>query len=153
MIINNDIFAVIGETYAIYKASSATEAEKIPQNQLTLLSTSLLTAPSTLFPIFTLQADKITIMPPTYKNVGQVIANYFRFPLPPKWTYINLSNGEPSFDQTQPDYQDFELSADYEYKLITKILEYAGMSIRETEVAQFGMAQQAHQQPTLITQQ
>jgi hypothetical protein len=151
--INNDIFATIGDTYAIYKASSATEAEKISQSKITLLSTSLLTAPSTLFPAYTLQADKITVMPPTYKNVGQVIANYFRYPLPPKWTYINLNNGEPSFDQTQPDYQDFELPPDYEYKLITKIHEYAGMSIRETEVAQFGMAQQAHEEPTLSMQQ
>lgn len=153
IVINNDIFASVGETYAIYKASSATEAEKIKQDKITLLSTSLLTAPSTLFPAYTLQGDKITVMPPTYKNVGQVIANYFRYPLVPKWTYINLSNGEPSFDQTQPDYQDFELPADYEYKLITKILEYAGMSIRETEVAQFGMAQQTHEEPTLSMQQ
>ena len=40
-----------------------------------------------------------------------------------------------------------------EYKLVTKILEYVGISIRETEVTQFGMAQQQHEQPTFSMQQ
>jgi hypothetical protein len=151
--INNDIFTIPGEGFAIYKASSAVEAEKITQDKLVLLNTSLLTASSVLFPTYSLQGDKITVMPPSYRLIGQVVMNYFRYPLAPKWTYINLLGGEPVFDQTQPDYQDFELPIDYEYKLVTKILEYAGMSIRETEVAQFGMAQQAHEEPTLSVQQ
>ena len=151
--INNDIFTLVGETYALYKASTAVEAEKITQDKLVLLNTSLLTASSVLFPTYSLQGERITVMPPSYKLVGQVVMNYFRYPLTPKWTYINLVGGEPAFDQTQPDYQDFELPADYEYKLVTKILEYAGMSIRETEVTQFGMVQQSHEEPTLSVQQ
>lgn len=151
--INNDIFTAIGQSYAVYKASNATEAEKITQDKVVLLNTSLLTSSSTLFPTYSLQGEKVNVMPPTYNNAGQVIANYFRYPLAPKWTYITLVGGEPAFDQTQPDYQDFELPTDYEYKLVTKILEYAGMSIRETEVAQFGMAQQSHEEPTLSVQQ
>ena len=151
--INNNIFTAIGQSYAVYKASNATEAEKITQDKVVLLNTSLLTASSTLFPTYSLQGEKINVMPPSYNNAGQVIANYFRYPLAPKWTYITLVGGEPSFDQSQLDYQDFELPTDYEYKLATKILEYAGMSIRETEVAQFGMAQQSHEEPTLSVQQ
>jgi hypothetical protein len=57
-----------------------------------------------------------------------------------------LSGGEPVFDQSQPDYQDFELPFEDEYKLVTKILEYCGMSIRESEVTQFGMIQEQQQQ-------
>jgi hypothetical protein len=151
--INNDIFTSPGQNFVIYKASNAVEAEKITQDKLVLLNTSLLTASSVLFPTYSLQGDKITVMPPSYKFAGQVIMNYFRYPLAPKWTYINLVGGEPVFDQSQPDYQDFELPPDYEYKLVTKILEYAGMSIRETEVAQFGMVQQSHEEPTLSVQQ
>jgi hypothetical protein len=64
-----------------------------------------------------------------------------------------LIDGSPAFDQSQPDYQDFELPTEDEYKLVTKILEYCGMSIRETEVTQFGMTQQAHEQPTFSVQQ
>ena len=64
-----------------------------------------------------------------------------------------MVSGEPAFDQSQPDYQDFELPNEDGYKLVTKILEYCGMSIREMEVAQFGMTQQAHEQPTFSVQQ
>ena len=151
--LDNNIFTTTPANFLVLKALDAVEAEKVTQSKSTLLNTSLLTAPSVLFPAYTQQADVLTVTPVSYKVPGQIIANYFRYPKEPKWTYINLANGEPVFDQSQPDYQDFELSEDYQYKLITKILEYAGMSIRETEVTQFGMAQQQHEQPTFSVQQ
>jgi len=151
--LDKNIFTTTPQNYLILKASSAVEAEKINQTKSTLLNTSMLTAPSTLFPAYTQQAEVMTVMPVSYKIPGQVVANYFRYPFEPKWTYINITGGEPVFDQSQPDYQDFELPEDYVYKLATKILEYAGMSIREAEVVQFGMAQQQHEQPSFSMQQ
>jgi hypothetical protein len=56
------------------------------------------------------------------------------------------------FDQTQLDYQDFELPLEDEYKVAVKILEYCGMSIREQELTQFGMIQE-QQQGTIINPQ
>jgi hypothetical protein len=50
------------------------------------------------------------------------------------------------FDQSQNDYQDFELPPEDEYKLITRILQYCGVSIRETEVTQFSMAKEQQEQ-------
>ena len=70
------------------------------------------------------------------------MCQYVRFPFAPKWTYISLTNGEPSFDPTQPDYQDFELPNDDEVNLVNKILQYAGMSIREIAATQFGQAEE-----------
>lgn len=114
---------------------------------------SNLTQPTNEFPIYALQGSELTFYPTTISNKGQVQATYFRYPKVPKWTYVTLTNGEPVFDQSQGDYQDFELPPEDEYKLVTKILEYAGISIRETEVTQFGMAQQQHEQPTFSMQQ
>lgn len=151
--LDKNIFTTTPVNFVVLKASAAVEAEKITHSKSTLLNTSLLTSPSVLFPAYTQQAEVMTITPVSYKVPGQVIANYFRYPKEPKWTYISLANGEPVFDQSQPDYQDFELPEDYQYKLITKILEYAGISIRETEVTQFGMVQQQHEQPTFSVQQ
>ena len=151
--LDKNIFTTTPANFVVLKASAAVEAEKITHSKSTLLNTSLLTSPSVLFPAYTQQAEVMTITPVSYKVPGQVIANYFRYPKEPKWTYISLANGEPVFDQSQPDYQDFELPEDYQYKLITKILEYAGISIRETEVTQFGMVQQQHEQPTFSVQQ
>jgi hypothetical protein len=56
------------------------------------------------------------------------------------------------FDQTQLDYQDFELPLEDEYKVAVKILQYCGMSIREQELTQFGMIQE-QQQGTIINPQ
>ena len=67
---------------------------------------------------------------------------YIRYPKDPKWTYVTLTNGEPIFDSSQGDYQDFELSIDDQVDLVTKILQYAGMSIREIQAVQFGKAEE-----------
>lgn len=129
------------------------DAEKVANARLYMLLDSNLTAPTTKYPAYMIQDNIITVYPDTINGVSSLKCSYFRLPKVPKWTYINLSNGEPAFDPSQPDYQDFELPGEDEYKLVTKILEYAGMSIRETEVTQFGMAQQQHEQPTFSQQQ
>jgi hypothetical protein len=140
--LDSNIFTAASQNYAIYKSSTAVEAEKVNQSKSILLNTSLLTAPSALFPAYSQQTDVLTISPVSYKQLGQVVANYFRYPKVPKWTYITLVSGEPAFDQSQPD---FELPIEYEYRLILKILQYAGLSIRESEVVQYGMVKEQQQ--------
>lgn len=142
--LSDNIFLVIGDDYAVYAASSATDAEKVSVGKITMLNNSLLTAPSTIFPVYTLNnLGTITTYPNSIAGYGAVNATYFRYPLDPKWTYITLASGEPLFDQSQPDYQDFELPLEEEYKLVQKILQYCGMTIRETEVVQYALGQEA----------
>ncbi len=142
--LSDNIFLVIGDDYAVYAASSATDAEKVSVGKITMLNNSLLTAPSTIFPVYTLNnLGTITTYPNSIAGYGAVNATYFRYPLDPKWTYITLASGEPLFDQTQLDYQDFELPLEEEYKLAQKILQYCGMTIRETEVVQYALGQEA----------
>jgi hypothetical protein len=148
LVLDSNIFLASGNSYGIFSASSNVQAEKVINNKLALLINSNLTAPTKEFPIYALQGSELTFYPATISNKGQVQATYFRYPKTPKWTYISLTNGEPVFDQSQNDYQDFELPPEDEYKLVTKILEYCGISIRETEVAQFGMVQEQQQQPS-----
>ena len=149
-----NIFLAIGDDYAVYASSSAVDTEKVSVGKITMLNNSLLTAPSTMFPVYTLtDAGVITVYPNSLAGYGVVNATYFRYPLDPKWTYITLASGEPLFDQSQPDYQDFELPPEDEYKLAVKILQYCGITIREAEAVQFGMAQEQHEQPTFSMQQ
>lgn len=129
------------------------DAEKVANARINMLLDSPLTSPSKKFPAYIIEGEKATVYPDTINGVSSLKCSYFRVPLEPKWTYITLLNGEPSFDQSQPDYQDFELPSEDEYKLVTKILEYAGISIRESEVSQFGTAQQVHEEPTFSQQQ
>jgi hypothetical protein len=153
ILLDSNIFLAAGNAYGVFSSSKNIPAEKVLNSNLTLLVNSNLTNPSIEFPIYALQGETLTFYPNSISNKGQVQATYFRYPKPPKWTYITLANGEPVFDQSQSDYQDFELPLEDEYKLVTKILEYCGMSIRENEITQFGMAQQQHEQPTFSMQQ
>ena len=148
-----NIFTTTPSNYAVLKASTLKEADKVSVSRITMLNASLLTKPSNLYPSYTLEGQTLKLFPSTINSRGQVQAVYFRYPKTPKWTYVTLVNGEPAFDQSQPDYQDFELPNEDGYKLVTKILEYCGIEIREMEVTQFGMAQQQHEQPTFSMQQ
>lgn len=144
--LSSNIFLATGNSYAIFSKSTVAEADKVSSGKITMLNNSNLTAPTTMYPSYVLQGNAIEIYPTSINKKGQIQANYFRFPKVPKWTYINLIDGSPAFDQSQPDYQDFELPQEEEYKLVTKILQYCGVSIRETEVTQFGMVQEQQQQ-------
>jgi hypothetical protein len=142
-----------GVGYFIYSASNVKDLEKVSSGKITMLNNSMLTAPSLLFPAYTQENDVYRAYPAAISNPGQVQAVYFRYPLDPKWTYISLAGGEPAFDQSQPDYQDFEMPAEDEFKLITKILQYCGVSIREAQVTQFATAKEQREQPTFSQQQ
>ena len=150
--LDSNIFLAAGNAYTIISSATIIPAEKVLNSRLTMLINSNLTNPTIEFPIYALEGQELTFYPTTISNKGQVQATYFRYPEVPKWTYITLSNGEPVFDQSQPDYQDFELPTEDEYKLVAKILEYCGISIRETQVTQFGMVQEQQQQPTFKMQ-
>tara|TARA_B100001057_G_scaffold501035_1_gene619881 strand:+ start:4028 stop:4972 length:945 start_codon:yes stop_codon:yes gene_type:complete len=136
--IDTDIFLAFPEGYVVYDDSVVNEAEKVTQSKITMLNNSLLTAPSTMFPAYTQQEPNISLFPVGINTIGAVFCQYIRYPKDPKWTYVNLLGGEPSFDQSQPDFQDFELSISDEPTLVIKILQYAGMSIREVAAVQFG---------------
>ena len=129
------------------------QAEKVNHSKITLLNTSNLTSPTEQYPAYTQEGGILTIYPATINLPNEVEAQYFRYPKDPKWTYITLANGEPVFDQSQPDYQDFEIPAEEEYKLVMKILQYAGVEIREMTPVQFGVAQEQHEQPSFSQQQ
>jgi|TARA_R110000744_G_scaffold71300_4_gene143579 hypothetical protein len=117
-----------------------TELERIEQGKILLLNSSPLTAPSTMFPAYTTEGNVATVYP-LATEAPTVTCQYIRYPKVPKWTYVDLgNNSEPVFDQSQSDYQDFELFADDATDLTMKILQYAGVSIREASVVQYAGA-------------
>jgi hypothetical protein len=133
-----------------YDASGASrvfkgEAVKVTHGKITMLVNSNLTAPTEDYPAYTQQGSILTVYPSTINLANEVDAVYFRYPKDPKWTYISVTNGDPVFDQSQSDYQDFEVPIEDEIKLVSKILQYAGMSIREIDAVQFGGSEEQKQ--------
>jgi len=145
------VWDATGIVYQVYK-NDIQEAEKVTHSKITMLNNSLLTAPSLFYPAYTKEALLLNAYPNSITETGRVLSQYIRYPNVPKWTYTTLgASGEPSFDQSQSDYQDFELPLDDEGNLVKKILQYSGMSIREASVVQFaggleGLESQQQQQ-------
>ena len=111
--------------------------------KITLLDNSLLTAPSLEYPAYTLDGNSITVYPATIDTQGDISCQYIRYPRDPQWTYVTLTHGEPVFTASAADYQDFELPIDDEPRLVYRILQMAGMSIREGDVYQYANAEEA----------
>ena len=125
-------------SYTIIKAGTQqNEVEKVTHSKITMLNNSIYTAPSTTYPSYSSEESLLHVYPNIITSAGRVIAQYFRYPRDPNWTYSVVTGGEPIFNQSQPDYQDFEVPLDDENNLVMKILQYAGVSIREADVYQF----------------
>ena len=147
----NDFFTGTfeGTSYSILSTKGITEIERVSQNKIFYLNSSPLTTPGLSFPAYVLggannvnTGNTITVYPESIVTAGTVVSQYIRYPKDPNWTYATLAAGEPLFDESALDYQDFELPLSDQVNLINKILQYAGMSIREIALTQFGQAEE-----------
>jgi hypothetical protein len=111
----------------------------IPHNKIVELLNSNQTAPSVLFPAYTISGSSATVYPTTIQS--GVTANYVRYPAIPKWTYTTVGDA-PLFNPGANDYQDFELPESDKFDLAVRILQLAGVSIREQEVVQAAKAEE-----------
>ena len=144
--VTGTILSAAGFGYTIIKTGTQqNEAEKVSPSKITMLTNSIYTAPTTTYPSYTSSEALLSIYPTTVGNVGMVTAQYYRYPKDPMWTYQTLASGEPVFDQSLADFQDFELPLDDESNLIMKILQYAGVSIREADVYAFAKDETAEE--------
>ena len=112
------------------------EIEPIAESKLRYMSSTLM-SPTSAFPLYVQRGEDIDIYPTTIIGANDVSAYYIRMPRDPKWTYVTLSGGEPLFNQSAADYQDFELPLSDEPELVNLILQYAGISVREGDVYTF----------------
>jgi hypothetical protein len=129
-------FALPTNLYKVGKIiyNNTTTVDKVPYAKINLLSATYLTEPSVDFPMYCQYGSDIKVFPTTINSSIECI--YHRYPLQPKWTYIVApGSSAPLFNITAVDYQDFELPASYENKLVVRILQYCGILIRESEVA------------------
>ena len=101
-------------------------------------------------PIGFLRGNKLQISPSSSAFPGGYATrlSYYRKPKQVKWTYI-VVNEKPLFNETAEDRQHFELHSSEESDLVLKILQYAGISIKE-----FGLVRAAGQaEANVIAQQ
>jgi hypothetical protein len=114
-----------------YDGTRRVDVVKESRQDILRLINSNLTAPTEEYPVYAMgQGDAIAIAPNTIQ--ANVAAIYIRYPIDPIWSYVTLTNGEPMYNAGSS--VDFEVAEDEESMLVNKILEKAGLSIREQEV-------------------
>lgn len=85
------------------------------------------------YPIYTKIGVSYRVFP-TVPSGYSLELFYIRVPKTPKWPYV-LSGGNPVYNASASDLQDFELAEPMFPLLVAKIMGYCGVSIREQDVA------------------
>jgi hypothetical protein len=133
-----------------------TEIDRVDHSKILNLLNSNLTAPNVSYPSYILTSAGSSYIPGTilvYPNslmnpiappatATNVQMRYIRYPRDPMWTWNTIQGGEPLFNPTDASYKDFEIPYSELPSLVSKILQYSGMSIRESEVVQGAKAEE-----------
>ena len=130
----NPTFTPPSDYYFLEKLlyNNSKEVEKVSHRKINYLLNSNLTAPTTSYPVYTLENDGIIVYPTIITT--NVTAQYVRYPKDPNWTYSSINAGDPIFNPSAAGYQDFELPNSDFANLVVKILYYSGVQIREEQV-------------------
>ena len=116
--------------------SRLTNIERIEKSKLSFLLSSPLTAPSTIFPIYYVTGDTITVNPSTLTSID---IDYVSVPEDPVWNSTVDSNGALTFNSTGA--VDFTLHPSSEVDLVLEILRYVGIVIKDPSVIQSASAE------------
>lgn len=116
------------------------DIQEVQKRELNILKNSPMTSPSLLFPCYIRKGTSFEISPivPTGYYAEMF---YIRQPRAPKWTF-NLIAGNPIYNASASDLQDFELLPSLFNVVVAKILGYAGLSLREQEVESVANSQE-----------
>ena len=110
------------------------EAERINANEYLYINASPLTKPTNDRPIFIASNNGYKVYGTSELTTG-VSCNYIKKPAKVDWAYQEIA-GRALYDSTNK--VDFELHISEETELVYKILQLAGLSIKELQVYQLG---------------
>lgn len=112
------------------------EVERVNRNDLLRINMSPLTAPSSSFPIFVFENNKFYVYPTTITD--NIKASYIKKPTSARWNFTTSNGGYVYNSATS---ENFQLHATEQTSLITRILLYAGIIIKDPQVVQLAAGQ------------
>jgi len=116
------------------------ELERVDRGELYHLLSSKLTAPSTTYPIYVYERQKLFVYPQTIQTGVQ--ATYIRKPTDPVWNFTLSGNAYVYNPDTSIN---FELHDAEQTEIVLKILLYAGVVVKDPTIIQVA-AQQVQQE-------
>ena len=129
----NDLYRTI-----LLTVNGDTEVEPVKKTELAYLNSSKLTAPSASYPVYYSEGDNVKIFPTTITSAN---IDYIKIPLDPIWGYTS-SGG--AYTYASGSSTDFELHPSEESLLVTKILAYAGVVLKDPTVIQVAAQEEAN---------
>lgn len=108
------------------------DIEEVSKRRLNVMNNSDLTKPSLIFPVYEKISNAFRVYP-IAPSTHFVEMFYLRSPKAPKWTFT-MVQGNPIYNASASDLQHIELHPSLLIPFLTKVLAYAGISIREPEI-------------------
>ena len=120
-------------------SSGGVEVEQVQQNEILYLLSSPLTQPTLSRPVYVRNDTTIQIYPTT---ITSGTYTYVRKPTKPNWSYV-VVNSKAMYDNSQAVH--FELHQSEESELVYKILKFAGVSMKRSELVQIAQGAESLQ--------
>tara|TARA_R100000541_G_scaffold3483_5_gene10761 strand:- start:10184 stop:10885 length:702 start_codon:yes stop_codon:yes gene_type:complete len=111
------------------------------RNELMQILKSPLTQPTTTFPIYLYENNRLFVYPTSIITPGDVTFSYLKKPSDVNWGYVQGTLGQYVFDNTAGNFTDFELSVTEQTSVVTRILAYAGVIINDPTIIQVASQQ------------
>jgi hypothetical protein len=130
-----DLYKVI----AISTNSRSRQIEEIQKSRLIYLNASKLTTPSSTYPVYYLEGTDIKVLPNT---ISTATIDYIKVPADPNWAFTGGGTAAYVYDSGSS--VDFELHPSEEIPLVTRILAYAGVIVKDPAVVQAAATKEAN---------
>lgn len=121
----------------IYKGEK--EVQYVQPNELLELNLSPLTKPSLYWPVYTYKDFKIKVYPTAITGNNVISCTYLRKPLNPSWNFTIGSSSQYIYNPNTS--VNFELHPIEQTNLITRILLYSGIVIKDPQIIQIAAQQ------------
>jgi len=129
---------MLRELGSVFALNNTNEVERLQKDELPYINKSDLTKPSENFPVYLYEDNQLTIFPNTITNIT---ANFIRQIANPVWAFEATAGNNYRYDYLPNSSTQFELHDSEQTNIITRILMYSGVIIKNMEVVQIAAAQ------------
>lgn len=134
--IPNGVYMITG----VYSSDRLKEFEEVKKEEIPYLINSSLNEPTQSYPIYYSEGNLVKILPIDYS--GQVLLDYVTMPSDPIWGYTG--GGAGAYIYSAGVSTDFEIHESDEVDLVSKILAYSGVIIKDPTVIQTAAQKEAN---------
>ena len=141
IVTTQDDFYRLGTVIYSAGALPTQELERVDRGELYHLLSSKLTAPTTTYPIYVYERQKLFVYPQTIQS--GIEATYIRKPMDPVWNFTLSGNAYVYNPDTSIN---FELHDAEQTEIVLKVLLYAGVVVKDPTIIQVAAQQVAQEQ-------